>query len=41
MTDTPASSESMLRDEKIGWLIDLLCLTLLSAIFQLYHGNQF
>ena len=23
------------------WLIDLLCLTPLSAIFQLYHGDQF
>jgi len=22
-------------------MIDLLCLTPLSAIFQLYHGNQF
>jgi hypothetical protein len=23
------------------WLIDLLCLTPLSAIFQQYHGDQF
>ena len=25
----------------IDWLIDLLCLMPLSAIFQLYHGDQF
>jgi hypothetical protein len=25
----------------VDWLIDLLCLTPLSAIFQLYHGDQF
>ena len=26
---------------KIDWLIDFWCLTPLSAIFQLYHGDQF
>jgi hypothetical protein len=27
--------------EQHNWLIDLLCLMPLSAIFQLYHGDQF
>jgi hypothetical protein len=25
----------------LDWLIDWLCLTSFSAIFQLYHGDQF
>ena len=29
------------RSMFVDWLIDLLCLMPLSAIFQLYHGDQF
>jgi hypothetical protein len=29
------------RDWLIDWFIYLLCLTPLSAVFQLYHGDQF
>jgi hypothetical protein len=38
------SNQGFLRarvDGKVIYLIDLLCLTPLSEIFQLYHGNQF
>jgi len=29
------------HDDEIIFVVDFLCLTPLSAIFQLYHGNQF